>query len=164
MATIVAIATALVPDFGSQLEAQGIELPDRQYFSPGQIPAWDGEQLVGNLIGLAQGGAGMNMAQTMHPAAVRYAASFSIALLRAIPIVQAEPGPFEYAVPTDEAINGAGLQFAADFEAMLKACQAIHAQYLIAYPGMDFEVGPVQTVGPDGGLAGPKVNLTVSIG
>lgn len=164
MASLATIAAALVPDFAQQLQEQGISLPERQYFAPGQIVAMDGEQLVGWFVGVAQGGAGIQLPQSQHPAAVRFAAQFAIILLRQIPIVQAEPGPLEYAIPTANDINDAGLSFVADGEALLRACQAIHREYLITYPGMDFEVGPLQTVGPEGGLAGPKILLTVSIG
>jgi hypothetical protein len=164
VATAATIGSELVGLFAEQLQALDVTLPDRQHFAPGQIPAMDGEQLVGNLVGIAQGGAGLHMGVSMHPAAVRYAATFSVALLRSIPIVQAEPGPYDYVVPSSADIHAAGVESIEDAEALLKSAQAIHGQYLLTGQGQDFETGPLQTIGPEGGLAGPKILVTLTIG
>lgn len=166
MASITAIGSALVADFVNQLELQGVSLPERQHFAPGQIPAMDGEQLVGNLVGVMQGQPGGGFGGTFPAggAPATFSATYSVALLREIPVVQGDGGMLDYVIPASADINTAGVGSLEDAEALLKACQAIHRQYLVTGRGMGFEVGPLQTIGPEGGLAGPKILLTVSIG
>lgn len=166
MATLAQISEQLIPLFAAQLTEQGVDVPERQYFAPGQIPAQDGEQLVANLVGVMQGQPGVAYSGTFPGGGIgaTFSATFSVALLRAIPVVMAEPGGIDFMVPTADDIDEAAQSFIGDTEALLKAAQAIHHSYQVTDPGMGFEVGPLQTIGPEGGLAGPKMLVTVSLG
>lgn len=164
MAGLAAIGAELVGLFAAQLQERGVELPERQHFAPGQIPAADGEQLVGNLVDVHQGQPGAPVGGTMHPSAVQFSATFSVGLLRAIPIIQGDGGgSIDLDIPSSAEIDAAGQLYLSDAEGLLKSCQAIHQSYAVTDPGMGFAIDGLQTLGPDGGLAGVKVLLTVSL-
>lgn len=162
MPGLAAIGAELVGLFATELEKRGVELPERRHFAPGQIPAADGEQLVGNLVTVSQGQPGGPIGGTMM--AVEFAATFSIGLLRAIPVIQGDGGgSITLDIPTSEEIDAAAQAFLSDGEALLKSCRAIYQQYQVTDRGMGFAIDGLQTIGPEGGLAGIKVLFTVSL-
>lgn len=161
LADLYGTAAKLLSLFESELTGLGISLPDRRYVSPGQIPAWDGEQLTVNLIGVAQGQPGMPLATSFSPTAAHYHAQYGLSLLRAVPVIESE-GPLMLQVPDGEQITEASSEILGDAAALVKAGQRIHQSYLATSAGEGF-MFELQTVGPEGGLAGHRLLVTLSV-
>jgi hypothetical protein len=155
-------AEQVLSDFAAQLTGQGISVPERQYVTPGSMIPWDGEQFTVTLMGIDQGQPGQGQAQSQVPQAVAYYASFSLNLIRKVPVISTE-GFAAQSVPTAEDLDASGQTFIADAAALILAASRIHTAYLETPPGEGFVAGPLQPVGPEGGLAGSRLLLTVSL-
>lgn len=153
-------AQKILSAFSAQLEAQAVDLPERQYVSPGNIAVWDGEQLVVNLQDVLQGQPGAPYAGTYGPGSENLSAQFSVAIVRKIPVVSSGRGP---KIPSAKKISEAGFEAMEDAEALVKAAVAIHSTNAITGLGQGFSIDPCSTLGPEGGLAATRLLLTISL-
>lgn len=156
-------AREVLDAFVAQLEDQGIELPERRYVAPGSAIVWDGEQMTVNLVQVLSGQPGAPGLTTPTPPATRvFHATWAITLLRAVPALEVD-GPVEESIPTSPEIEESGLETMADSQGLLLAAQAIHEGYVLTRPGMGFVVNTLQTLGPEGGLAGVRLQVSLSL-
>jgi hypothetical protein len=164
-------AEKILAAFVAQLEAQGVELPERQYRAPGSQIVWDGEQLTVRLLGLHQGQPGAEIGFGMHPAAVNVNAQFAADLVRAVPgSTLGLDGSLDELLPSAEQIDPEGAVLLADASALLKAATAISladydstgTAYGVVFPGESMVVGPLQTVGPEGGMAATRLTISLT--
>lgn len=169
--TLTADAEKILAAFATALTARGVELPDRRYVAPGQINAWDGEQLVVNLQSIDQGQPGRPFGGTYIPAALNFTAQFAVSIVREIPALYGE-GPLTTMVPTALELDDAGQGSLTDGAALILAATDIYAASIhgtagqglaVTGPGEGFEIGPCYPVGPEGGLAGHRLLVTISL-
>lgn len=130
---------------------------DRRYVSPGNGVAWDGEQVTVNLVEISQGKVGRPSQLPTGPQAVTYYATFAVMVVRAVPVNDGIVAPD----PLD--LNAAGQQGMLDAALLTLASSKIHADYTLTRSGEDFVVGPVSTLGPEGGMAGTVLRLEVNL-
>lgn len=157
-----ALAEQFLTLFSAQLTAQGVEVPDRQYRQAGSIPVWDGEQLTTGLMGIAQGQPGQAYPQTFAPQALNLYATFFVLLIREISVISTEgftPGE----VPTAEDSDADGVNVIGDGQALVIAASAIHTAHTMTGPGEGFVIDGLQPLGPEGGLAGSRLLISVSL-
>ena len=161
LADLSATASRILSLFAAQLDAQGVELPERQHVGPGQIPAWDGEQLVVNLVTVAQGQPGAPAAMPFRPPAVNFHAQFGVSIVRRVHVIDTE-GPFGLMVPSSEQIGEDSAVSLQDAAALIKAATTIGLADSLVDPGegLVYELG---TLGPEGGLAANRLLLTLSV-
>jgi hypothetical protein len=155
-------AAKLLADFIAQLEQLDVEIPERRYVASTPIPVWDGEQLTVSLSGMSQGQPGAGFGGTFHPSALNQFAQFAVQIVRKVSVLQAD-GPFRSTIPTGDEINADGLVTMGDAAALWTAAARLHFTYAEGMPGTGFEVGPLQTVGPEGGLAGVRLLLSLTV-
>ena len=140
--------------------AAGVALPERRYLLAGNAAgaAWDDEQVTVSLNGVWPGpsaaqqsaqATAAHQAGTVLPRAV-----YEIRILRCWPTVDDSGEP-----PTPEAITQASMVLMRDAGLILTA--------LYAYAAADrgngtMSVGEIQPLGPDGGLCGYAVVITLS--
>ncbi|HWF25174.1 MAG TPA: hypothetical protein VG275_06995 [Solirubrobacteraceae bacterium] len=155
-------AARVLSAFDAQLAQQGVSLPSRQYVTPGSMVPWDGEQLTVSLMGIDQGRPGGTVTTSIVPQATIFYASFSVNLIRAIPTINTE-GFSAGETPTAEDLGASGGQLLDDAAQLVLAASAFHQAYLLSDPGVDFVVGPLSPVGPEGGLAGSRMLLSLSL-
>jgi hypothetical protein len=148
--------------FETQLEAQGVTLPERRYVSPGVIPVWDDEQLVVNLQQSTQGQPGAPFEGTFVPGAENRSAQFAVSLVRVIPALAGD-GSLGAMIPDEVDLGEAGLEAMDDAEALDRAAIAIHGENAITGTGMGFAVNGCATMGPEGGLASTRLLFTISL-
>jgi hypothetical protein len=156
-------AQTVLSAFKAQLEAQGVELPERQYVAPGQGIPWDGEQLVVTLMSVGQGQPGAPFSGTYRPGAELLMAQFAVAIVRTVPSLSGESfaGPM---TPSAEELGTAGLAAMDDAQALIKAAIALHAAESVTGLGMGFEIGDCAPVGPEGGMTGHRQLIAISLG
>ena len=152
-------ADELLTQFAAALTSLGVTLPQRQYRAPGQVIVWDGEQMTVALMGVDQGQPGQTFGQSFVPAAANYHLVFSVNLVREI-AGMTDLGT--EGIPDAATMDSDGLATMGDAAALIKAAQQIHQTYMVTDPGMGFVVGPLQTLGPEGGLAACRLLLTMS--
>lgn len=160
--TLPADAEKLLSLFVQQLKTLGITVPDRVYVTPGSMLAWDGEQLTVTLMGIDQGKPGVAQTQTMHPSTRILYASFAVNLMRAVSTLN-DMAPLDGAVPDAATLDAEGQTLVGDAAALILAADAIHASGKFVQVGVDFAVGPLQPVGPEGGLSGSRLLVSVSL-
>ena len=158
-----ATAEAILNAFATQLELQGVELPKVQYVAPGSMIAWDAPSLTVALETITQGQPGAPFGQTYQIGTVtELSASFGILLIREIPALTSE-GSLDDMIPSQFVLDTAGQSILGDAANLVKAAIAIHDKYLITSPGEGFVIGPITPLGPQGGMAGHKLNLEISL-
>lgn len=157
-----AFALQVLADFASRLAQLGVEVPERRYRTPASMIPWDGEQFTVSLMGIDQGRPGAAQAQSVVPQAAIFYASLALNLIRAVPILNVEAFA-EQEIPTAEDLDGSGEQLLGDAAALVLAATEFHQSYVLADPGVDLVIGPLQPVGPEGGLAGSRMLLSFSL-
>lgn len=154
-------AQQLLSLFAEQLEGLSVDLPDVRIVAPGSTLAWDGEMLAVIMSRLEQGQPGAPMPGTQYRAT--YYVTFSVFLVRSTPALFGDGQPGPAMVPSEEDTTAAGIQFFDDVAALALAATAIHEEFLFTDPGEGFEMSAVTPVGPQGGLVGNQVSISVSV-
>lgn len=157
-----ATAELVLSLFVTHLEDLDVDIPARRYVAPGSMVPWDGEQLVVNLQSIDQGQPGQPIGTTQTAATVVLAAQFGVGLLREVPMLHGE-GPINAMVPDSGEMNAAGLVSMGDVAALTRAALAIQTDNELVGPGEGIVIGPVTPLGPEGGLAGHRLILSVSL-
>lgn len=158
-----AAAHVVLDTYVSELKATGLVLPQRQGITPGGQLAFDGEQFTVTFIGLTRGQPAYPQTIAAQPTQVLWFYEFELVILR------------KMTVPTGRGTHGgipSSAELAADFDdltapdamALIEASQAIHAGYLIVPPNVPFAYGPLNSIGPEGTLAGSRLNLNFQAG
>ena len=156
-------AAQILALFAEQLAAQGVDVPKRQYVLPALMVAWDGPQLTVGLAELFQGQPGAPFGGTFTPpTAIVFGAMFVVDLLRKVPALSGE-GTAGMLMPSALDLNAAGQSLMTDAKALLLAGVTIRERYTLTGPGQGFAVGSCAPVGPEGGLAGSRLQITVSL-
>lgn len=165
MASITALpafAEQVLAAFKAQLTVQAVSLPERQYVTPGSMVPWDGEQLTVSLMGIDQGHPGAGQAASVIPETATFYASFSVNLIRKVPIINTE-GFAAGEVPTAEDLDASGQGLVGDAAALILAGSQVHLARVLVGPGEEMVIGPLSPVGPEGGLAGSRLLVSVSL-
>jgi hypothetical protein len=162
LADLPGVAEQLLQDFAAQLTEQGVTLPPRQYRTPGAMVPWDGEQFTVSLIGIDQGQPGGQVTVTVVPQALALYAQFSLNLVRKVAILNVESFAASQ-VPSAAALDSSGEQLISDAQQLILAASQLHLRYQVTGPGEGFVIGPLQPVGPEGGLAGSRLLVGLSL-
>ena len=155
-------AADLLGYFIAEFEILGANVPSECYVASGSVP-WDGESLTVSFGSIGQGQPGAAFGGTF-PAAIptNMTATMFVQVLREVPIVQDSPSG-HVIIPTLAQMTTAGQQGFDDASALATAAIQIHAKYLITDPGEGFVISDVIPIGPDGGLAGVRLSIQVSL-
>lgn len=154
-------ASALLAAFVTELLVIGIDVPEAVYVAPGQIP-WDGPSLTISLGYVAIGQPGQPDSQSLiSTSQIETTATLYLELIR-------EVSTFGYGsgivgLPTQEAMDVEGTQALDDAGAMVAAAIAVKASSQIVSLGAGFAIGQCLPIGPEGGLAAMRLELTLSI-
>jgi hypothetical protein len=160
--TLGEVASTLLAAFSEQLTQQDIKVPDRAYVAPGNIIPWDGEQLVVVLQSIGQGSPGKPNPGTYVPGSEILMATFAVALVREIPVLSGE-GFVSTMIPEAVELGEAGVAGVEDASALMTAAIDVHKIHAVTEGGlMGFAIGPCLPLGPEGGLAGPKLTIEVN--
>jgi hypothetical protein len=155
-------AEKLLADFIAELDGLGASIPAECYVASGLIP-WDGESLTVSLVSIGQGQPGAPFGGTYVGAtATNLTVGISVQILREVPIPQDAPSG-HVVLPPLSALNAAGMQGFDDAAALATAAINIHAQYLDTDPGEGFSISDLIPLGPEGGLAGVKLSIHLSL-
>lgn len=155
-------AELILSEFVTQLEVLGVEIPERRYVAPGSMIPWDGEQLVVNLQQIEQGHPGAPQGGTFTPTATVLMAAFTVSIVREIPALSGDH-VLSAMIPDGPTLDGAGTFAMGDAAGLALAAVAVHQSYLVTSPGEDFEIGPCAAVGPEGAMAGHRLQIAVSL-
>jgi hypothetical protein len=162
LANLPATADLILALFTAQLKAQGVRLPDRQYRQAGSQPVWDGEQLTTGLMGIAQGQPGLAYPQTFVPEALNLYATFFVLLIREIVVINTE-GFTGMEIPTALEQDADGVALIGDGAQLVIAAAKIHLARSLTENGEGFVIDGLQPLGPEGGLSGSRLLLSVSL-
>lgn len=155
-------AQQILAKFTAQLETQGLNLPARRYVSPTPVPVWDGEQFTVALAGVGQGEPGIGVAQSFGgPRAIHFFAQFSVSIVREVSVLQTSQESI--GIPPADVMNKDGIQSLTDAAALIEAATVLYDDYSLTGPGESFEIGQVQPLGPDGGLAAQRLLISLSL-
>jgi hypothetical protein len=157
-----AAAHAVLAAYTAELDTL-VVLPLRQGIVPGGQLAYDGEQLTVTFVGVTRGQPNYPQTIAATPYTVLFFYEFEVVLLRKITTASGRgshggiPTAGELESDFDDAIS-------ADAQALFSASQAIHAGYRIVPSGVPFLYGPLNSVGPEGGLAGSRLTVSFEVG
>lgn len=155
----------LLDDLVSELVGLDVCVPKAQYLSPGGIIPWDEESITVYLGEIQQG-------QPGHPVATTYLSAieaqfFARVFAQIVRKQTAVPGSDSFSasanMPSVAQMTADACQAMTDAAGLLTAAQLVHASYLASSPGEGFVVGPLSTLGPDGGLAAVRIALEISL-
>lgn len=155
-------AARVLAAFEGALEAEGVDLPDARFVSPGTDLAWDGEQLTVNVTTIDGGIPGQPQAGTVYPTTSLLSAQFTISLLRVVPSLSGG-GTADDMIPDPAELQQSAEEVANDMLCLARAGIQIHGEYKLTSPGDGFEVGPVSSLGPEGHLVGNRMTITISL-
>lgn len=163
LADLPGTAAQILAAFVTQLKAQkGFSLPERRYVAPGSQIVWDGEQFTVALMGIDQGQPGAGFGGSFVPEASNFFVQFSVNLVREVQALQAD-GPGLGMVPSDGEMDEDGQTSLGDATVLMLAATAIHQAYVITGPGEGMVIGPLQPLGPEGGLVATRLLLSLSL-
>ena len=163
LASLGTAAETLLADFIAQLTALGYNVPSIQYVANGTIP-WDGESLTVNLGTFVQGQPGQPFSGTFPDGGIgtNLTLAVFVQILREVPVPKDGPGN-TLIMPSEPQLNASGVQAFSDAAGLVQAAIAIHASYEATDPGEGFALGDLTPLGPEGGLAGVRLALHVSL-
>lgn len=167
---VAAIAETILDGINSHYAAAGVELPQRRIIAPGapELVAWDCPMVIVTCSGIGLGpapGVKNGAQRTGNPISamgVRHAI-FAVQIVRKTP--EATQGGLR---PPDVAkLTKAGLAHMRDMgllsQALVEVCSTIDQQ-LRKLPDALVQPGAVDSVGPEGGMAGVQGSLAVTVG
>lgn len=155
-------AQTLLEQLAIQLAILGVDVPPSQYVGSGIIP-WDGPSLTLYLGTIGQGQPGVPIGTSFQTAESTILwCTFYAQLLREVPSLQ--PGSMVGTmVPDADELGGAGALSISDAQGLTQAAIVIHQDYTATDPGQGFVIESVTPLGPDGGLAGMRLALSMSL-
>jgi hypothetical protein len=162
LAELPGTAQRILTAFAEQLEevsAPGYTVPERQYVHSGVEAVWDGEQLTVGFVDLKQGQPGIPTSVTIPPRALLFYAEWKLLLLRTAPTVQEGPRM----VPSADVLDESGLLALDDVQALTKAFSNLHLANALTAQGEGFVLESIMPVGPEGGLVGTELRLSMSV-
>lgn len=140
-------------------DAAGIELPERRHVAPGQTAPADDEQLVVHLLSSAAGHPGQPTAQWQRSPASFRSATWQVSILRAVHTQGTDsalaPGPIEVEADAEIAFT--------DVAVLQNLMETAKLQKILAGPGVPITISPVIPIGPEGGLAGVQVQVSIAL-
>jgi hypothetical protein len=138
--------------------------PAAQYVAPGVNTPWDGESLTLYFGAIEQGIAGQPTATSERTVdQLHFHATLWVQMLRAVRVQTGEGFDIGQLIPSMAEIDLDGQQSAADVAALVQAAVAVKGAYAVVPYGESFGIGPIQMLGPDGGLAGVRLGIQVSL-
>lgn len=164
----VAAGQALLDDFIAvykTLAPEGVELPDRQGFVPGDVVPWDGPELVLNFMGMGRGQPTSTVAAQTSPLIPQETIlyyEFRLTLLREVTVPTGKGNPPR--LPSIAKLSDDYVTIATDTALVARTMNQLHASYRIVPAGIPFGWGPVAPLGPEGGLAGNVCPVTFQAG
>lgn len=162
LAELPVTAQAILTAFAEQLEeASGPDytVPERQYVHSGVEAVWDGEQLTVGFVEIKQGQPGIATSVTMPPRALTLYGEWKILLLRTAPTITEGPRM----VPSADILDESGLQTMEDVQMLVRAFSNLHLTNALTGVNEGFVLESVQPVGPEGGLTGVELRLSMSM-
>ena len=156
-----ASAQSLLDQFVTALTGLGVDLTEQAvYVSSGEI-AWDGPSLT-LYMGLGDSGEpGMGSDKSFRAAiATHFSVTIFVQLSRMSP-ANGWNGPLLTPIPSD--LNDLGVEAFNDAGCLLKAANTIFGDYSSTRPGQSFVIGPVQSIGPLGGMSAMRVKIDLSL-
>lgn len=140
-----------------------IDLPERQYITPGIIPAFDEDQLTVSVQAIRTGIPGQRLgAPLVNCGAVRHV-SLRIDLTRCTPVVEVSGAP-----PTAAALTESAKEILRDVELLDRIVR--DGRLLLAGKGdpakgrgIGIVLGSATPLGPDGGLSGSRIDVDVAL-
>lgn len=151
----------LLGDLAAKLAALGISVPTVQYREPGQAIAWDGEQLAIAFVGLTAGQPGQPRLQVADPSTLTQYAEWDVLLLRFVPSLTDVEG--ELMIPDPADIDVAAVETMTDASGIYTAAVQLLIEQHQASVTVPMGVGPVTSIGPNGGLAGTMLRVSVQV-
>lgn len=147
---------------------ESIDLPDRQYVTAGTSGAegWDDEQVVVGISNLIPGNAARPAALVGQSTSAGPGAPMLMSAVLRVEIVRCTPGPDDNGKPPSASeLNTAGLEAMRDAALLhLVRVKATEAATLTPGGRADILPGNVQPAGPEGGLSGMALTITVTVG
>lgn len=132
-----------------------VELPARVGLVPGGEVAFDADQFTVNLASITRGQPGQVQTQATTPSMLLQFVTYEVYLLRAVATIQ--DGVADDVTPTPGVLASDYHKLAVDARNLWRAIVSLHASYALVSPNVPFTYGPLQMVGPEGGLSGSKV-------
>jgi hypothetical protein len=162
LAALPVTAQQILTAFAEQLEEvspEGYVVPQRQYVHAGAEAVWDGEQLTVGFVDLKQGQPGIPVSVTIPPRALLFYVEWKVLLLRSAPTVQEGP----QMVPSADVLDESGGQSLEDVQALAKAFSNLHLGNVLTGVNEGFVLESITPVGPEGGLVGTELRLSMSV-
>lgn len=146
-------------------ELPGFDVPVERFVAIGQQPPWDGELLAVSLLGINQGPEpGTELGMTVRPAAaVVFHAQFAVTLLRQVTILNND-GSVNEMLPTSIEMLADGEALIGDAGNLVWAATQVYQRQIVTDYGQGFVIGPCLPLNPDGGYAGTRLAIAVSVG
>lgn len=154
-------AQLLLDSFTAELTDLGLDVPPAQYVGAGQIP-WDEPSLTVYLGVTSQGVPGSPTSKSwIDPSNIQTISTFYVQLLRNCSTVGYGGGRIE--LPSIEQLGLEGVSAVNDAGALYYAAIQIKAAGTLVPLGVDFTVGGVMPIGPEGGMSAMRIGLEFSL-
>lgn len=145
-----ALCQNLLTQVVEQMTSLGSTLPTTQYVAPGQTVAYDGEQVTANILRVFAGHPGAEDA-VEYAGFVYTSIEMMVVIVRDSPTLQDVLGG-DPAAPSAAALQANAQLMAADVQNLTQALVNIRDSNVLGTGGMPVHIGPVMTVGPEGGV------------
>lgn len=143
-------------------EANPPALPNRAGFVPGGLVAYDGPMFVVKWVGFQRGKPGEVMGLAESPWVLLMFYEFEVTWLRKVKGLSGNgPGG---GIPSPAKQSADFLQLATDAEQLLSAIVTAQASEQIVRRNTPFSFGPMSSVGPEGELAGCRLDVAFQAG
>lgn len=150
--TALALLTATVQAYA----ADGVELPDRRYITPGAQPAYDCPQLTVSVTAVRNGIPGSEQNRPVANCPPMRYATYRLELVRGTPTLDDRGDP-----PSPDELTASAAVVLRDVDMLDRHVRAAARGF--AGPGVPVFVGATTPLGPDGGLSGVLVDVDVPI-
>lgn len=152
---------ALLATYAAEMVNLGASLPTAQYVAAGEIP-WDGESFIACLGAVQQGVPGKPEGFSLVSASqIITFVSVNFQLIRSVGTVGIRGG--RIGLPTKTVQDTEGARAFDDAGYLFQAAVNMKAAGSVVPLGIDFAIGQVIPIGPEGGLSAVRINLDVSI-
>jgi hypothetical protein len=158
LANLPADCEAILGEFVTALEAAGIDLSCRKYVNPGNLVAWDEQQLTIAVARIYMGEPGMPVGSSLIAGQFHQSVSFGLLYLFPVPGLTGN-GAF----PATADLDAAGKTTAEVASIFWEVAVNLRVTDKLSPGGGSVVIGPLSTMGPEGGLAGIALQLDMSL-
>lgn len=156
------LCQTLLTQVTTRMTAYGSTLPTVQYVAPGQTVAYDGEQVTTNVLRVFAGRPGAEDPVEYSSGFIYMSVEMMVVIVRETPMLEDGVGGAAV-IPNPTAIQANAQLMLQDAQNLVQSLIDIVEQKALGNYGMPVTIGPVTTVGPEGGVVAVTGTLTMPL-